>query len=103
MIARFPGVAPVASRNSICLSEAAHPNTEKWKERMADDRNVCSLCIQEGSLRDWLDGTGIEGDCDFDTDHTSVPCVTVDEFAEEADRLVSFSDCNRLMARPQPL
>ena len=53
---------------------------------MADDRNLCSLCIQEGSLRDWLEGAGIEGDCDFDTDHTSVTCVSVDEFAEESDR-----------------
>ncbi|MET4149065.1 RES family NAD+ phosphorylase [Bradyrhizobium sp. RT7b] len=53
---------------------------------MADDRNLCLRCIQEGPLRDWLEGVGVEGDCDFDDDHTSVPCVSVDEFAEEADR-----------------
>jgi hypothetical protein len=53
---------------------------------MADERNLCSLCLQEGTLRDWLEGAGVEGDCDFDTDHTSVTCVSVEEFAEEADR-----------------
>jgi hypothetical protein len=53
---------------------------------MPDDRNLCSRCIQEGPLRNWLEGAGVEGDCDFDDDHTSAPCVTVDEFAEEADR-----------------
>ncbi len=53
---------------------------------MTDDRNLCSLCIQEGELRDWLERSGSEGDCDFDPGHTSVTCVSVDEFAEEADR-----------------
>lgn len=53
---------------------------------MADDRNLCSRCIQEGTLHAWLERTGVEGDCDFDDDHTAVKCVSVDEFAEEADR-----------------
>jgi hypothetical protein len=53
---------------------------------MADDRNLCSPCIQEGTLHAWLERSGVEGDCDFDDDHTSVKCVSVDEFAEEADR-----------------
>ncbi len=37
-------------------------------------------------MQDWIETTGVEGDCAFDDDHTSVPCVRVDEFAEEADR-----------------
>jgi hypothetical protein len=53
---------------------------------MADDRNLCSLCIQDGTLRDWLERSSIEGDCDFDHDQTSVTCVSADELAEEADR-----------------
>src|SRR5271168_2180994 len=53
---------------------------------MADNRNLCLRCIQEGPLRDWLDSVGTDGDCDFDADHTSVPCVSVDKLAEEADR-----------------
>lgn len=53
---------------------------------MADDRNLCSLCLGKGVLRDWLETSGSEDDCDFDSTHTSAPCVTVDEFAEEADR-----------------
>jgi RES domain len=53
---------------------------------MADDRNLCSRCIQDGPLLDWLEGAGNEGDCDFDDNHTSMSCVSVDEFAEEADR-----------------
>jgi hypothetical protein len=52
---------------------------------MADDRNVCALCI-DGKLRDWLDENGTPDDCDFDSDHVSVTCVTVDELAEKADR-----------------
>jgi len=82
------------SLSSLKTDAAGEPqlNLPIWSG--TDDRNLCSLCIQEASLRDWLDGAGIEGDCDFDTDHTSVPCMTVDEFAEETDRLVSFSDCN---------
>lgn len=54
-------------------------------ERMTDDRKLCSRCIQEGPLRDWLESAGVEGDCDFDPEHTAVPCVSVDEFAEHAD------------------
>jgi hypothetical protein len=42
--------------------------------------------MDDGPLRKWLDKVGTEGDCDFDANHTSVPCVSVDEFAEEADR-----------------
>ncbi len=53
---------------------------------MADDRNLCSRCIEDGPLRDWLGSVGTEGDCDFNADHTSVPCMSVEEFAEEADR-----------------
>lgn len=53
---------------------------------MADDRNLCSHCILEGPLRDWLEEVGTDGDCDFDNDHTSVPCVSVDAFSEQADR-----------------
>jgi hypothetical protein len=43
-----------------------------------------SLCLQQGELRDWLERSGSQGDCDFDPDHTSVTCVSVDDFAEEA-------------------
>lgn len=53
---------------------------------MADDRKLCPRCVQEGPLQEWIDTIGVESNCDFDDDHTSVPCVTVDEFAEEADR-----------------
>jgi len=53
---------------------------------MADDRNLCLRCIEKGPLRNWIEREGTEGDCDFDASHTSVPCVTIDEFAEEADR-----------------
>jgi RES domain len=53
---------------------------------MADDRNLCLRCIEKGPLRNWIEREGTEGDCDFDASHTSVPRVTIDEFAEEADR-----------------
>jgi len=51
-----------------------------------DERKICLQCIQEGPLQDWLGEAGCEGDCDFDESHNSLPCVIVDEFAEEADR-----------------
>jgi hypothetical protein len=53
---------------------------------MSDDRKLCSLCVADGPLRQWLEENGIEDTCDFDPTHESAPCVTVDEFAEEADR-----------------
>jgi hypothetical protein len=53
---------------------------------MADDRNLCARCIQEGSLREWPEETGVDGDCGFVAAHAAVPCVSVDSFAERADR-----------------
>ena len=52
---------------------------------MADDRNLCARCIQEGPLRDWLEETGADGDCGFVAAHISVPCLSVDAFAEQAN------------------
>ncbi|MDB5620414.1 RES family NAD+ phosphorylase [Tardiphaga sp.] len=53
---------------------------------MADDRNICALCLSDGKLRVWVEEIGTPDDCDFDSDHVSATCVTVDELAEEADR-----------------
>ena len=53
---------------------------------MPDDRKLCSLCIADGPLREWFEEHGTEDSCDFDQDHDSANCATVDEFAEEADR-----------------
>jgi len=53
---------------------------------MPDERKLCTQCISDGPLKQWLEETGTEAACDFDPDHDSFPCVTVDEFAEEADR-----------------
>src|SRR5262245_46988244 len=53
---------------------------------MADERRVCSRCLDRGVLRDWLETVGLEGDCDFDDQHISELGMTVDELAEAADR-----------------
>ncbi|MFX6728641.1 hypothetical protein ABTH13_20045, partial [Acinetobacter baumannii] len=53
---------------------------------MTDERKLCAQCIEDGPLRRWIEETGGEGGCDFDPDHDSDRCMTVDEFAEEADR-----------------
>jgi len=53
---------------------------------MPDERKLCTQCIADGQLKQWLEEDGTEGRCDFDPDHDSFRCVTVDEFAEEADR-----------------
>ncbi|MDN4982151.1 RES family NAD+ phosphorylase [Bradyrhizobium sp. WYCCWR 13022] len=47
---------------------------------------VCSRCLQQGPLRDWILEVGSDDDCDFDSTHTGVACVEIDELAEEADR-----------------
>ncbi|WP_249225517.1 hypothetical protein [Tardiphaga alba] len=53
---------------------------------MDEDRNVCALCLTDGTLRGWIEENGATDDCDFDADHRSVACVTIEELAEEADR-----------------
>jgi hypothetical protein len=53
---------------------------------MADERKLCNECIGDGPLKDWLEVNGTGGVCDFNPGHDSFQCVTVDEFAEEADR-----------------
>lgn len=52
---------------------------------MADDQKVCFLCLSDGALRDWIEETGTEDDCDFDPEHLSVACATVEALAEQAD------------------
>jgi len=53
---------------------------------MPDERKLCTECIDDGSLKERLQEAGTEGACDFDPGHDSNQCMTVDEFAEEADR-----------------
>ncbi len=45
---------------------------------MPDERKLCTQCISDGPLKQWLEETGTEAACDFDPDHDSFPCVTVD-------------------------
>lgn len=53
---------------------------------MTDERKVCVDCLSDGALRTWLEQTGTEDDCEFDSEHVGVTCVTIEELAEEADR-----------------
>jgi hypothetical protein len=56
---------------------------------MPDDRKLCSLCIADGPLREWFEEHGTEDSCDFDQDHDSANCATVDEFAEGSENTIS--------------
>jgi hypothetical protein len=53
---------------------------------MIDSRKLCTHCIHDGPLRDWLDRAGSKGHCDFDEGHALASCVSVEAFAGQADR-----------------
>jgi RES domain len=53
---------------------------------MPDERKLCTQCIGEGPLKQWLEVNGADGQCNFVSDHDAGRCATVEEFAQEADR-----------------
>jgi RES domain len=55
------------------------------RDRVPGERYLCTQCIGDGPLKDWLELHGSERTCDFDSDHEG-RCASVQAFAEEADR-----------------
>jgi RES domain len=53
---------------------------------MADERKLCSECIGAGPLKEWREVNATDAECNFNPLHDGFQCVTVEEFAEEADR-----------------
>jgi hypothetical protein len=52
---------------------------------MPDDRKLCTQCIGDGPLKQWIEDSGTDSVCEFDPEHGEDRCATVDEFAAQAD------------------